>query len=275
VNERIETTLLGAELAITAPPALAARLREELDQLIGEPPASAGAARPVLALREDGTGGDTASGCGVDPVQAALTEITRFALGRSLLLCIHAGVVAGARGLVAIPGASGAGKTTLVAALVRAGFSYVSDEVLAIDRATGQVTPFARPLALDRRSWDLLALPAATAPAAGGESLIRPRDLGSPSAGGTVTDVIATMRRGPDTRIASASRGSAVTSLLAHAFNHYEDAAGSFRAVVSLVRAARIWIVEYRQAPQLAAALADRLGSGAQPGGSHHLSTRR
>jgi hypothetical protein len=49
-------------------------------------------------------------------------------------LLVHAGAVSSpfGDGLV-LPGSSGAGKTTLVAALVRAGFGYLSDETAPLD----------------------------------------------------------------------------------------------------------------------------------------------
>lgn len=59
---------------------------------------------------------------------------------------VHAGVVADrGRGLV-LPGATQTGKTELVAALVRAGATYYSDEFAVLD-AEGRVHPYAKPLA--------------------------------------------------------------------------------------------------------------------------------
>jgi hypothetical protein len=60
---------------------------------------------------------------------------------------VHAGVVASrGRGLL-LPGTSFAGKSTLVAELVRAGATYYSDEYALID-SRGWVRPYPRPLAL-------------------------------------------------------------------------------------------------------------------------------
>jgi hypothetical protein len=58
---------------------------------------------------------------------------------------VHAGVVGWGGGAIVIPGASGAGKTTLVARLLELGATYYSDEYAAIDRL-GRVHPYARPL---------------------------------------------------------------------------------------------------------------------------------
>ena len=60
---------------------------------------------------------------------------------------VHAGVVGWKGRAVVIPGPSLAGKTTLVAELVRAGADYYSDEYAVLDRG-GRVHPYARPLAV-------------------------------------------------------------------------------------------------------------------------------
>jgi hypothetical protein len=60
---------------------------------------------------------------------------------------IHAGAVVTPRGRgVLLPGASGTGKTTLTAALVRAGFGYLSDEAGAIDPVSRRLFPYPKAL---------------------------------------------------------------------------------------------------------------------------------
>lgn len=58
---------------------------------------------------------------------------------------VHAGVVGWKGKAIVIPGRSYTGKSTLVAALVRAGATYYSDEYAVFD-AKGLVHPFAKPL---------------------------------------------------------------------------------------------------------------------------------
>lgn len=58
---------------------------------------------------------------------------------------VHAGVVAWHDRALLLPGPSFAGKTTLTAALVRAGATYYSDEYAVLDES-GQVHPYARDL---------------------------------------------------------------------------------------------------------------------------------
>lgn len=62
-------------------------------------------------------------------------------------LFVHAGVVGWNGKAIVIPGASHAGKSTLVAALLAAGATYYSDEYAVLDRQ-GRVHPFPRPLQL-------------------------------------------------------------------------------------------------------------------------------
>jgi len=58
---------------------------------------------------------------------------------------------------IVIPGAPEAGKTTLVAGLVRAGFSYLTDEATAIVPSTLRIEPYPKPLSIDPGSWSVLA----------------------------------------------------------------------------------------------------------------------
>ena len=60
---------------------------------------------------------------------------------------VHAGVVGWRGRAIVMPGRSFSGKSTLTAALVRAGATYFSDEYAVLDRG-GRVHPFPKPLAL-------------------------------------------------------------------------------------------------------------------------------
>ena len=62
---------------------------------------------------------------------------------------LHAGVVAWEDRALLLPGASHAGKSTLVAELVRAGATYYSDEFALLD-SEGSVHPFTRAIRLRR-----------------------------------------------------------------------------------------------------------------------------
>jgi hypothetical protein len=60
---------------------------------------------------------------------------------------VHAGVVGWKGRAIILPGRTFSGKSTLVAALLRAGATYYSDEYAVFD-AQGRVHPYARPLSL-------------------------------------------------------------------------------------------------------------------------------
>jgi hypothetical protein len=66
------------------------------------------------------------------------------------LIFVHAGAVVWQGRAIVIPGRSRAGKSTLVAELVRAGAGYLSDEYAVID-PSGLVLPYPRPLSLRAR----------------------------------------------------------------------------------------------------------------------------
>lgn len=72
-----------------------------------------------------------------------------FAEHSKLRTFIHAGAVAWEDVVILLPGRQGSGKTTLTAALVRAGATYLSDDYAPIDDR-GHVHPFPRPLSVRR-----------------------------------------------------------------------------------------------------------------------------
>lgn len=82
-------------------------------------------------------------------VLAALESDIHFqvALNARRKLFVHAGVVGWHGRAIVIPGRSGSGKSSLVAALVRAGATYYSDEYAVFD-APGHVHPYGKPLSL-------------------------------------------------------------------------------------------------------------------------------
>jgi hypothetical protein len=68
------------------------------------------------------------------------------------LLTVHAACASRDRGAVILLGGSDSGKSTLVAALTRAGWRYLSDEAAGIDDE-GNVHPYAKPIVLRPGSW--------------------------------------------------------------------------------------------------------------------------
>ncbi len=72
-------------------------------------------------------------------------------------LLFHAGGIEADGIGVLLPGASGSGKSTLVAGLVRAGLGYLTDELAALDMATGRVVPYAKPITVKPGSFAVLS----------------------------------------------------------------------------------------------------------------------
>jgi len=82
--------------------------------------------------------------------------LTSFHRGIRIMAMIHAGVVAcGGKALI-LPATTQGGKSTLTAALIHAGYRYLSDDTAPIDGPSGLVFPFPLGLSLRPGSWPVL-----------------------------------------------------------------------------------------------------------------------
>jgi hypothetical protein len=145
--------VLGTAVGIAAPAPVLAQVRRSLADLESAPSADR-----ELALVPTRNGFDLVDRGrvvrrGVAPDVGAATVVWRLnaiAAESTFHVLLHGACVVGPRGgAVLLVGGSGAGKSTLTAACVGAGLAYLSDEVAAIDRRTGLVSPYARPLSID------------------------------------------------------------------------------------------------------------------------------
>ena len=118
---------------------------------------------------------------------------------------VHAGVVGWRGRAILIPGASHSGKTALVAALVRAGATYYSDEYAVLD-ARGRVHPFS--VALSLRDGPHGEVRKRRAEALGGSSGVAPLRVGLVA--------VTTYQRGASWRARPLSQGQAMLALLSH-----------------------------------------------------------
>lgn len=138
-------------------------------------------------------------------------------------LVLHAGAVATGDGrAVLLPAVGGGGKSTMVAALVRAGFDYLTDEASAIDPGTGRIHPFPKALTLKAGSFALFPELERLQPAYVGRWHIRPEDLrpGSttgPAMPGWVVGV--RYEPGRAARLVPMTRGAMVVELWSHRLN--------------------------------------------------------
>ncbi len=72
------------------------------------------------------------------------------------LAMIHAMAVAHGEKAVVMPAPSGYGKSTLTAALLKEGYSYLGDDMVPIQRGTHHITPLLTSLSIKKGSWHLL-----------------------------------------------------------------------------------------------------------------------
>lgn len=93
-----------------------------------------------------------------DAIDWLMWDVNRAAAEASghHLLFHSGGVEAGGRGVL-VPGTSGSGKSTLTAGLSRAGLGYLSDELVALDLATGRLLPYPKPITLKAGSYAALS----------------------------------------------------------------------------------------------------------------------
>jgi hypothetical protein len=166
-------------------------------------------------------GGPVATGVSADlAVQVLDAQLrARIALLAADRIFVHAGVVALGERAVVLPAPSFAGKSALVAALVRAGATYFSDEFAVLDQ-DGLVHPYAKPLSL--RSEASRHGATTTVDALGGRAADGPAAVG----------VIAVTRYVPERRWAPERRsaGEGALALLANAVPARSRPAETMRA---------------------------------------------
>jgi hypothetical protein len=140
---------------------------------------------------------------------------------------VHAGVVGWRGRAIVIPGSSFSGKTTLTAALVRAGATYYSDEY-AVITSRGRVLPFARPLQLRRPDGQFMQK--VTAESLGGSSGEKSLPIGL---------VLETSYRpGCRWRPRRGSRGRGALALMSHAVPILRRPAWTLRLLTRAARSA-------------------------------------
>jgi hypothetical protein len=174
--------------------------------------------------------GDEHIGSAIDSADAATVlahDVTRRALATSACLALHAGGVCSTNGAtILLPGDAGAGKTTIVAGLLRQGMEYVTDEAFAVDRDSGDVVPYPKPLSMKAGASALFpelvtagALP--TDGAGWAERQVAPRALGADAARspGAIAFVVFPRRRaGSTTQLEPLRRAEAVLTVAQQTF---------------------------------------------------------
>lgn len=190
------------------------------------------------------------------PLELALETLdstirSRVALSAADWIFVHAGVVAHEGRALLIPGRSFSGKTTLVAALVRAGATYYSDEFAPLDSA-GLVHPYAKPLSLRG--------------AGGLQTDHRVESLGGTAGDGAVpvrAVVVTTHRPGSTWRPKRMSSAAGALALLANTVPARDRPADALRAITSAVDGAILLEGDRGEADEVAPLLLAELGAPA------------
>jgi hypothetical protein len=142
---------------------------------------------------------------------------------------VHAGVVGWRGKAIVIPGKSYSGKTTLVAALVRAGAVYYSDEYAVID-PVGRVHPYLKPLSIRQEQGQRPRK--CTAEELGGAAGAVPLPVG--------TALVSKYEPGAIWRPRSISPGQGLLALLAHSVPARRQPQRTVRTLRKALTGARI-----------------------------------
>jgi hypothetical protein len=234
------------------PPSLAARVTPLLPPQ--RVPCAPGGDAPRFSIRTEGDlayverdGADLAPAVALDLALDVFDAQLRIHIASNARgwIFVHAGVVSVAGRAIVIPGASFTGKTTLVAALVRAGAVYYSDEYAVLDEE-GLVHPYPRPLSIRENGvgidHDVSAF--------GGVAGVDPIPVG--------TVLVTRYRPGAVWQPSPLSHGRGALALISHAFSVQERSEEVVRAITRSVQDALVVEGDRGEAADLAAALVGR-----------------
>lgn len=254
----LRTAFLDSVVELDLPPRLRAMVAPLLPATTKAPPT----ATLRVEHRSDGLVVVEASGARPVADEAAAVEAVLEVCNREVLaqcrdVAVHAGVVARGGRALAVPAASGGGKTTLVAALLRDGWEYVSDEALVLG-PDGDVRTY--PKWLSMSAWSLDRLGLEPPPVGRPERAVAPGVLGEVAAGPVVLAHVLLMERGAGPSLVASARAGAAAELLRCSFNHYRDPAGSVARVATAVAGARAWRLQLDDPVAAAALLSEELG---------------
>ena len=173
----------------------------------------------------------------------------------------HAGGVARNDRGILLPAPSGGGKSTLTAALIRRGFDLLSDEVGAIDAASGRLSAYCRALWLRPRSLAVLGLDESLGgELGGGHRVLSPADLGARRAGGSVIPVLVVCPRfeaGEPTRMERLRPGPAVVALMGSSCSQAQFKVEGLDLVIDLARRLPCYSLVHSDPDEAVAAIED------------------
>jgi hypothetical protein len=177
---------------------------------------------------------------------------------------VHAAAAAFAGTALVLPGPMGAGKSTLVAALVRSGLAYLTDEVVAIDPGSGLIRPYPKYVSLagDRAG----AAPPAVREYLGDASLVPPDALrpGAAAREPATPRFVVTPRYEPGATAAlePLRPAAALAALAQHTFHLETDAARSLEVLASVVEQSACYQLVSGDVPSATSLLLHLVGAG-------------
>ncbi len=180
-----------------------------------------------------------------------MTRINRAAMRATTAsrTVLHAGAVRHGDVVVALPAAMEAGKTTLVAGLLDAGFDYLSDELVPVADELS-VVPYPKPLSVDRGSWPVLPRWAPERPAVWDEQrLVHRREVTgrAPAPGGQLGLVVLPKYSPADATTVDRISGSrALIALLGCAYQFEEHPRRDLDRLAAVVRRVPVYELTVR-----------------------------
>ena len=87
---------------------------------------------------------------------AMVRQLVLAGTRRSWLALLHAGAVATPAGCLLLSGDSGAGKSSLLAGLVHAGFPFIADDIVPLEERSGLVWPVRLAISIKNGSWPVI-----------------------------------------------------------------------------------------------------------------------
>jgi hypothetical protein len=200
--------------------------------------------------------------------------VNRKAIASDYAVICHAGGVERDSVGVVLPAHTESGKTTLTAGLVRAGFSYLSDEAVAFDPVTHVIEPYPKPLSIDAGSHHLFR-ELEPAPAPGDAAApddqwqvppdaIRPGSVARPCTARLI--VFPKYEADTPTELEPLSRATGLLELATNTFEFRDHARRSLELLAEVVRGAqcyRMAVGDLDDACALINELVDRVGEQA------------
>lgn len=190
--------------------------------------------------------------------------INSSAVAMTPLLAVHAAVVTRAGVTLVIPGASGAGKTTLTAAFLRAGWDYASDEALLLAWAWdgGPLMAYPRPLALS--DWSAGMLGVTTGEQGAAERFVRAAQLGgavctSPSRPAHLLLLRRDASGGEAPALHEEHASLGLHALLLRGFSHFRRPEQALQLLGKVARGCNVWTVDVADPMLTAAHVGERL----------------